>query len=239
MQLLQTCDTITPMSDTPQHVQDFNAANGAERYGGLHFDDPAYDGDTAPQTEHYTAEVKQSEAKTPEHADLAAWLRKQTWSDFAQSLAGFHADRGYLTPKQVASATSMRTKVEARQDERDTNKGATSDIDLSELPSGYYAVPGGDTRLKVRVNHVTKGKWDGFTFVDDGAEYGSQQKYGMQRPDGKYKGKIEDQLRTIVADPQAAGRAYAAITTRCYRCNLKLEDETSVELGIGPICRNK
>lgn len=226
------------MSDTPQHVKEFNAANGAERYGGLHFDDPAYDGDTATQTEHYTAEVKQ--AKTPENADLAAWLAKQTWSDFATSLATFYADRGYLTEKQVASATSMRTKVEARETERNTgsNHGSKTGLDLSDLPAGFYAVPGGDTRLKVVVNKPTSGRWDGFTFVHDGAEYGARTKYGMQAPDGTYRGKIEDQLRTIVADPQAAGRAYAAITTRCYRCNRKLEDETSVELGIGPICRS-
>ncbi len=224
---------------TPQHVLDFNDTDGPELAGGLHFDDPDFE--TGQATPLYNEEVKQSKAKTPEHADLAAWLAKQTWSDFATSLATFYADRGYLTEKQVVSATSMKAKVEARETERNTgsNRGSKTGLDLSELPAGYYAVPGGDTRLKVVVNKATSGRWDGFTFVHDGAEYGSRTKYGMQAPDGTYKGKIEDQLRTIAGDPEAAGRAYAAITANCYRCNRKLEDETSVELGIGPICRNK
>ncbi len=221
--------------NTPQHVLDFNDSNGPERAGGMHFDDPGFE--TGQAKPLYNEEVKQSKAKTPEHADLAAWLAKQTWSDFATSLATFYTERGYLTEKQVASGTSMRAKVEARQS--DQVKADPNGLDLSDLPAGYYAVPEGDTRLKVVVNKPTSGRWDGFTFVHDGAEYGSRTKYGMQAPDGTYKGKIEDQLRTIVGDPEAAGRAYAVITANCYRCNRKLEDETSVELGIGPICRNK
>lgn len=205
---------------------------------GLHFDDPLFTNLT-PGSPLYKAEVKASKAKTPEHADLAAWLKLQTWSDFAQSLASFYTERGYLSEKQVASATSMRTKCEARQAKNHVEGLSTSGLDLTELPSGLYGVPDGDTRLKVRVNHVTSGKWEGFTFVDDGGEYGAQTKYGMQRPDGTYRGKIEDQLRKILADIGEAQQEYARLTGRCYVCNRKLEDETSVELGIGPICRNK
>jgi len=225
------------MSVTPQHVLDFNDSNGPERAGGMHFDDPSFE--TGQSMPLYNAETKKK--KYTENQDLALWLKDQTWSDFAQSLATFYSERGYLTEKQVVSATSMRTKVEARETERNTgsNRGSKTGLDLSEIPAGYYAIPGGDTRLKVVVNKPTSGRWDGFTFVHDGAEYGSRTKYGMQAPDGTYKGKIEDQLRTIAGDPEAAGRAYAAITANCYRCNRKLEDETSVELGIGPVCRNK
>lgn len=218
---------------TPQHVLDFNDSNGPERAGGMHFDDPDFK--TGQSTPLYNVETKKK--KYTENQDLALWLKDQTWSAFAQSLATFYSERGYLTEKQVASATSMRTKVEERN--TGSNRGSKTGLDLSGLPAGYYAIPGGDTRLKVVVNKPTSGRWDGFTFVHDGAEYGSRIKYGMQAPDGTYKGKIEDQLRTIAGDPEAAGRAYAAITANCYRCNRKLEDETSVELGIGPICRNK
>ena len=216
---------------TPQHVLDFNDTNGPAIAGGLHFDDPAFE--TGQSVPLYKTEVK----KYSENQDLALWLKDQTWSDFAQSLATFYSERGYLTEKQVASATSMRAKVEARQDSRKISPSIG--LDLTELPAGYYAVPDGDTRLKVVVNKPTSGKWEGFIFVHDGAEYGSRTKYGMQSPDGTYRGKIEDQLAKISADPDAAGREYASLTANCYRCNRKLEDETSVELGIGPICRNK
>ncbi len=223
----------------PDYVIQYNTDGGPDRYGGLHFGDPnfvpAYD---VKDGTLYKVEDEVEVEKTDDHSDLAAWLRTQTWSEFAQSLAQFHADRGYLTEKQIVSATSMQAKIEARDTEPVKAKAAGG-LDLKDLPAGYYAVPGGDTRLKVRVKKLTKGKWAGFIFVDDGAAYGEQQKYGMQRPGDLYRGKIEDQLRKIVADPEAAGRAYAAITSRCYACNLILEDELSVSLGIGPICRNK
>jgi len=182
-------------------------------------------------------EKKQEASDNAGLEDLADWLAKQTWSEFAVSLASQYRNRGSLSPKQIASATSMRAKVEARNAER--NAPAADGLDLSDLPEGYYGVPNGETRLKVRVKKPESGKWAGFTFVDDGAKYGEQTKYGMQRPDSTYRGKIEDQLRKIVADPKAAGEEYARLTGRCYACNLKLEDELSVSLGIGPVCRNK
>ena len=228
---------ITPAHATDAYDRVGGVSEFVARYGGRHFDDPVQE--TVEATPLYTPEVKKPKAQG-DHSELAAWLRTQTWSDFAQSLADFHETRGYLSEKQVASAISMRTKVEARNAERQApaaTQAESDGLDLTDLPSGYYGVPGGDTRLKVRVNHVTKGKWEGFTFVDDGAEYGSQQKYGMQRPDGTYKGKVEEQLRKIMADVPGALKAYGDLTGRCGVCNRKLEDETSVALGIGPVCR--
>ena len=113
-------------------------------------------------------------------------------------------------------------------------------LDLTDLPSGYYAVPGGDTRLKVRIAHGKEGtKWDGFTFVTDGAAYGQQKRYGMQRPGQAYSGDIQDALKAITADPKAASQAYGHLVGRCGRCNAVLEDETSIANGIGPICAEK
>lgn len=117
---------------------------------------------------------------------------------------------------------------------------AQDGLDLTDVPSGYYAVPDGDTRLKVRISHGKEGsKWDGFTFVTDGAAYGQQQRYGMQRPGQNYKGQIEEQLKKIAADPLAASKAYGHLVGRCGRCNTILEDEESVANGIGPICATK
>ena len=116
---------------------------------------------------------------------------------------------------------------------------ADSGLDLSSLESGMYAVPNGDTRLKVRINKVTKGNWDGWIFVNDGAAYGAQKKYGAQRPGQTYKGEIVEELRTIVADPIAALAAYGKLIGKCGRCGRKLEDKESVERGIGPWCYAK
>lgn len=112
-------------------------------------------------------------------------------------------------------------------------------LDLSGMTSGRYAVPDGDSRLKVKIDVVEKGKWAGWVFVKDAAVYGEGTRYGAQRPGGRYQGKIVDQLAAIVADPHGAMAAYGQLTGTCGRCGLPLEDETSVALGIGPVCRQK
>lgn len=189
---------------------------------------------------------------TPEQqaavADLAAWLATQTWSEFAQDLAATYRRTGRLSERQVASATSMRTKCEAKAAARQAatqapaqapTRTTTGTLDLSGLPSGTYAVPGGDTRLKVRIDNVTEGKWAGWVFVKDGAVYGQGRRYGSQRPGATYHGEVEDALRTILADPQEAMAAYGRLTETCGLCGRHLEDKASVARGIGPVCAAK
>ena len=114
--------------------------------------------------------------------------------------------------------------------------GLTTEADQGSLiPTGYYGVDG--KRYKVDV--PTRGKWAGWTFFKTGSDYYDQVRLGGVRPGGTYKGKAEEVFNTIAADPAAAGREYARITGACYACNRKLEDPTSVELGIGPVCRSK
>lgn len=172
--------------------------------------------------------------------DLATWLEGQTWSEFAQSLAAQYRTKGSLSPKQEQAAYSMREKVEAKRAEKAKAEQQTQSgkgLDLSGLRSGYYAVPNGETRLKVRVAHGKPGtKWDGWTFVSDGAVYGQRTNYGSQRPGGFYSGKIVSQLEAIMADPQEAMKEYGRLTGTCGNCGRKLEDENSVAAGIGPIC---
>lgn len=112
-------------------------------------------------------------------------------------------------------------------------------LDLADLPAGRYAVPGGDTRLKVRIDKPSRGSWAGWTFVKDAAEYGTGQRYGRQEPGGTYSGKITAELAAIMADPQGATAAYGHLTGTCGVCGRHLEDEDSVERGIGPVCLAK
>lgn len=168
-------------------------------------------------------------------AELATWLAAQTWSEFAVSLAQQFADRGRLSERQIAAATSMRAKCEARAAARQQAAPAEG-LDLSGMISGRYAVPGGDTRLKVQIDVVTKGNWEGWVFVKDAAEYGQGRRYGKQRPGGRYEGEILDALRQILADPKAAAAEYGRLTGTCGVCGRHLEDEESVARGIGPIC---
>lgn len=117
---------------------------------------------------------------------------------------------------------------------------AEQPIDLSKLPSGTYAVPNGETRLKVRVKRPGQhSNWHGFIFVDDGAAYGQGQRYGKQAPGRMYEGKIKEQLRAILANPYEAATAYGKLTGTCCVCGRHLEDEVSVREGIGPICAGR
>ena len=187
------------------------------------------------------AEKIEAEAKEAADGleDLVAWLAEQSWSEFAVSLASQYRTKGFLSPKQQAAGYSMMQKVQAKRQAKEETPEVKG-LDLSALPSGYYAVPGGDTRLKVRVAHGKPGtKWDGWTFVSDGAEYGSRTNYGSQRPGQNYRGQIVEQLTAIVADPKEAMTAYGKLWGVCGSCGRMLEDETSIAAGIGPICAAK
>lgn len=127
---------------------------------------------------------------------------------------------------------------EAAQDRPSRPATPTSGLDLTNLPAGRYAVPGG-SRLKIQVDRPTEGRWAGFVFVKDAAEYGMGERYGKQAPGALYSGRLVDELTTILADPQAAMAAYGHLVGRCGACNRTLEDEQSVALGIGPVCRGK
>lgn len=141
---------------------------------------------------------------------------------------------GKIADKRDASKLIEILKVAPKAENR---ARAPQGLDLSDLPSGLYGVPNGDTRLKVRVEHGKPGtKWEGWTFVKDGAEYGQQKRYGLQRPGQAYQGDIVPALEAIKADPQEAMKEYARLTGKCGVCNRPLEDEESVARGIGPIC---
>lgn len=149
------------------------------------------------------------------------WARSVKLEKFSKSEASDLIDSLLKRPK-------AETK---RQDAK------VSGLDLRSLPSGYYAVPGGDTRLKLKIDVVDNGKWDGWVFVKDAAVYGEGKRYGRQRPGEAYSGDVQDALTAILQDPIAAQAEYGKLTNKCGRCNRPLEDETSVELGIGPVCR--
>jgi hypothetical protein len=178
------------------------------------------------------------------HANISRWLSagKAMGSEFHTSLATGLDKYGSWTPGQLAAARKSTAKWlwKRRAKARDSAVAAVEALDLSPLPAGTYAVPGGDTRLKISVRRPGKNsKWHGWTFVDDGAEYGNRETYGRQRPDGLYDGKVIDQLKVILADPLGALAAYGQLTGTCGACGRLLEDEESVDRGIGPVCYAK
>lgn len=179
-----------------------------------------------------------------EHRDVVDWIfEKESVSSFANSLVR-QFEQGPLTKGQINKVREILAERTTRAAEQVAAvvraEPAGSDIDLSKIPEGFYAVPGGDTRLKVCIERPSPpSKWSGFIFVSDGAKYGQQKKYGRQAPGKLYTGDIKDALRAIVADPKAASAAYGKLVGRCGLCGRKLEDEASIARGIGPVCAEK
>lgn len=108
-------------------------------------------------------------------------------------------------------------------------------VDLAGIPEGRYAV--GDVLF--RVDLPESGKWAGWVFVKDGSEYHGDVRFGSQRPGGTYFGKHADLLLAVVEDPKAAMQHYGRVTNHCAVCGRKLEDDLSVQRGIGPVCWEK
>lgn len=198
-----------------------------------YFHDPIWNGTEA------TPEVAAGPA---DEQEIIEWAGTIGWSDFVKSVKKQYDAAGFLSDKQWASLRGMKGKLDdkAKAQAAPVKEATVTDIDLSDLPSGYYSVPQGDTRLKVRVARPTKAsRWHGFIFVSDGGEYGSRKNYGRQAPDKLYTGEIQDALRAILADPVGAVTAYGKLTGSCGACGRILEDEDSIALGIGPICAKK
>lgn len=190
--------------------------------------------------------AKNFDAFTAKEPEVAAWLLKASarGSEFASSLRRGVEKYGSLTDPQLASAAKCMDRDaerEAARAAREAEEDATPEgsLDLRSLPSGYYAVPDGDTRLKVRVRHGSGEKWGDWIFVDDGAEYGSRKNYGRQAPGKNYRGGIVEQLTAILADPGGASKAYGKLVGCCGVCGRTLEDQNSIDAGIGPICAQK
>lgn len=168
-------------------------------------------------------------------------------SNFGKSVQTYYNSHGYMHPNHVIAVRKIIADDTARVTERTVQPITTpvavtvptNAIDLRSLPDGRYAVPNGDTRLKVLINRSDDPKWEGFIFVSDAAAYGQRQKYGMQAAGRMYRGKIEEQLRTILSNPKAATVAYGRLTNHCGCCGKPLEDVESVARGIGPVCAKK
>ena len=198
-------------------------------------------------TDGQVAAVRKAIARDADRADVAAvwgaanpaeweWLTTNAaaGNEFAASLKASLGRFGSLTDGQLAA---VRRNVEKAA--TGATEAAETGLDVSGL-KGYFAVPDGDTRLKVCVRHPGKdSKNYGWVLVDDGAAYGRRQNYGKQAPGGLYRGRIADQLRAILADPLAAHIAYGKLTGSCGVCGKHLENAESVAAGIGPICAGK
>ena len=159
----------------------------------------------------------------PTVPELATWLREQTWSGFAQSLASYFQRKGHLTPNQEASARQMYAKAIARQAQRQADRPADRPAPADVVDPGYYLVNG--TLFQV----VT-------------ARHGGR--YAKRR--GENGGWIYDRgaIHTITADQRVTAEQavrHGLATGVCLFCNAELDDRDGLGriVGVGPVCARK
>jgi len=102
-------------------------------------------------------------------------------------------------------------------------------------PRVRFAAPGAG-ELALSLAPLT-GKNPGAVYVKVRGEYA-----GKVTADGTAYGiapELVDALRTIAADPAAAGAAYGRLTGQCSFCTQGLTDEGSIEVGYGPVCAKR
>jgi hypothetical protein len=62
---------------------------------------------------------------------------------------------------------------------------------------------------------------------------------GVFRPGRDASAEVVARIQAIAADPLAAGIAYAQVTSSCSVCGRHLENQDSVDAGVGPICSGR
>lgn len=83
------------------------------------------------------------------------------------------------------------------------------------------------------------GRNAGAIYVKDGGEYIGKVSDGRFHPTMACDEPTKARVITVAADPHNAAKAYGAKTGSCSCCGRELSNAESVELGIGPICRDK
>lgn len=191
------------------------------------------------------------QSRVDEVADLVAWLREQTWSDFAQSLAKQAEERG-LSEKQISSAQSMRSTCNLKRatGKVKANSPAGSVQVRTEIPDGTYTVTFEDGTYRT-LNLSTQA--DNAPFMPGKRLIGFLSGPDNERDfttfghiDGvrvivwkrfrSESSQLLDALKVLVGDPAAAALAYAERSGRCARCRRSLTVPTSLHQGYGPEC---
>lgn len=175
-----------------------------------------------------------------------------TNNDFIRSLAVQLFERGGLTEKQVAAWHRGNAKLEQLKEQRKAEEAAAPQADLGPIRVMFdAAVASGHKRPTYRAEGLVinlaaaHGRNPGALYVKS-----TNQVYGGKlvgttfhaSNDGRAQdftpnGNAYDALMVIAQDPLEAALRYGQRTGTCACCGRKLTNKLSVELGIGPVCR--
>lgn len=183
--------------------------------------------------------------------------------DFLRRTPGAKMSLGQC--RMVANSLRVDLQQRARRDDLDAifppveaaPKAApvAPNLPVAEVvPDGYYTVvfEGDEGHVTLRVRHWNKAgkpEWVQIVSLLTGPE-NTADYTGIAFLEGKqvtfwksFKGvRVARAVRSLVEGEdawKAAGVAYALRSRKCFICNRELTDPLSVELGVGPICREQ
>lgn len=194
-------------------------------------------GRTYPRTQNAPVMYVAPAPATPRQIDFISALladRNLSTEDrpkFARRVAMLAGDPRKVAELTRIEASAFITYLKELPVTAAKTPAAPAPVEMTEVPSGRYAVEVDGELMFVKVDHVQMGNWAGWTFVtrqisDDFA----RMRRGLQE-------QILSQIRQDgVAE---ASIRYGRELGVCGVCGRTLTNEDSRGQGIGPVCRNK
>ncbi len=184
------------------------------------------------------------EAKYP---DIAAWWTGSTF-DFAVSLRDQVARGRQLSERQLSAALSCVAKRKAAIAANEEREQNASSVDVSAMET--MLANGKRTLLNPKVRLLgahdqtfvfslapAYGKNAGSIYVKNGDEYLGKISGGKFLAVGGCSYEDEADVVKACQSPEASAVAYGQRFGICSCCGRTLTNPESIELGIGPICR--
>jgi hypothetical protein len=191
----------------------------------------------------------------------AAMIAANTKSDFALSLMQQYKTRGSLSDKQWAwvekltrqfsdtaamlgSPEALAAKVEARQVDLSGLHGCMHRARERGLKWPKLRLVTADGSRVVLSLAGASAKFPGSVNVTDGRPYGENTWFGRIvegkfAPAGNCPPEVAELLVEVNKDPEAGLKVQGLKTGTCSCCQRELTNALSIELGIGPVCRER
>lgn len=178
-------------------------------------------------------------------AEQAFLLERRVEFDFADKMAA-RIEAGYLlTPGQLGGVQKCVAAAKARAERaaaRAQAEATAPAVDVSKIEQAFAtAREKGIKRPKLRLDafKFAPAKTSDAIYVTEGETYLGKVLGGKFLAVPPCTGEQRDRIVAAAADPHAAAVAYGQRTGACAVCGRELVVTESVDLGIGPVCREK
>ena len=177
-----------------------------------------------------------------EHPTVWAWMDGSTF-EFAVKMREAVIKWGGLTERQLLACYGCVDKLEAAKAAR---QDRNADVDLSAIDKAFAAAKAnGAKKSALRFDGMTislapaHGVNAGALYVKDGERYLGKVREGRFQAARECTDADRAKLVDIAADPLTKAVEYGKRFSSCSCCGLTLTNKVSIDLGIGPICREK